>query len=204
MFDINSIAISNAGLGDSPYFKLPDGYEFTDPDHSRSGNHKGLTADYDKEYFLNDCIYIPQESKTFQGHTSLDRDAKDKAFGPPELQKGFDDLIVKMGGVKINNGKGYKSGEKYRVKELDPHAHTNGYLSSSSYFENIYTYVIRKPYYSVCVQQRQSRKGEKAIIASTLDGNRLTSHGFGSKNPISDNNTEEGKTQNRRVELIKK
>lgn len=43
-----------------------------------------------------------------------------------------------------------------------------------------------------------------AIIASGIDAKRLDSTGFGSKNPIADNSTDDGKTQNRRVELVKK
>lgn len=45
---------------------------------------------------------------------------------------------------------------------------------------------------------------KKAIITSGIESARLSSDGFGSKNPISDNNSEEGRAQNRRVELIKK
>ena len=36
-----------------------------------------------------------------------------------------------------------------------------------------------------------------------IDANRLVSEGFGQSNPIADNNSEEGKAQNRRVELVK-
>ncbi|MDR1877000.1 MAG: OmpA family protein [Flavobacteriaceae bacterium] len=43
-----------------------------------------------------------------------------------------------------------------------------------------------------------------AIVASGIDKSRLSSDGFGAKNPIADNSTEEGKAQNRRVELIKR
>lgn len=44
---------------------------------------------------------------------------------------------------------------------------------------------------------------KNTIIASGIKENRLNSEGFGSKNPIADNSTEDGKAQNRRVELIK-
>lgn len=43
----------------------------------------------------------------------------------------------------------------------------------------------------------------QAIIASGIDKTRLKSEGFGSTNPIANNTTEEGKAQNRRVELVK-
>ena len=41
------------------------------------------------------------------------------------------------------------------------------------------------------------------IIKSGIDASRLTSKGFGHDNPIAANDTEDGKAQNRRVELIK-
>ena len=42
------------------------------------------------------------------------------------------------------------------------------------------------------------------LIKSGIEAKRLTSEGFGQNNPIADNNSEEGKAQNRRVELVKK
>ncbi len=43
-----------------------------------------------------------------------------------------------------------------------------------------------------------------AIVNGGIDKSRLSSAGFGEEKPIADNNTEEGKEKNRRVELIKK
>jgi outer membrane protein OmpA-like peptidoglycan-associated protein len=43
-----------------------------------------------------------------------------------------------------------------------------------------------------------------AIIAQGIDVKRLSSVGYGQDKPIADNNTEEGKAKNRRVELVKK
>jgi outer membrane protein OmpA-like peptidoglycan-associated protein len=45
-------------------------------------------------------------------------------------------------------------------------------------------------------------KGE--IAKAGIAEDRLSAKGFGQQSPIADNNTEEGKAQNRRVELIKK
>lgn len=43
-----------------------------------------------------------------------------------------------------------------------------------------------------------------AIATSGIDKSRLSAEGFGSKTPIADNGSEEGRAQNRRVELVKK
>ena len=43
-----------------------------------------------------------------------------------------------------------------------------------------------------------------ALTNQGIDKTRLSSEGFGAKNPIASNDTEDGKSQNRRVELIKK
>ncbi|KKO89134.1 flagellar motor protein MotB [Sphingobacterium sp. Ag1] len=48
----------------------------------------------------------------------------------------------------------------------------------------------------------QSVKDE--IVKAGIAVDRLSAKGFGQQNPIADNTTEEGKAQNRRVELIKK
>ncbi len=44
---------------------------------------------------------------------------------------------------------------------------------------------------------------KKEIIKAGIGADRLTSKGFGQDNPVATNDTEEGKAQNRRVELVK-
>lgn len=51
-------------------------------------------------------------------------------------------------------------------------------------------------------QRAETVKNE--LVKAGIATNRLSSEGFGQSNPIADNNSEEGKAQNRRVELIKK
>ena len=43
-----------------------------------------------------------------------------------------------------------------------------------------------------------------SLIEKGISKSRLTSNGFGSKSPIADNSSKDGKAQNRRVELVKK
>ncbi|WP_156309092.1 OmpA family protein [Sphingobacterium endophyticum] len=44
---------------------------------------------------------------------------------------------------------------------------------------------------------------KKEILNAGIGADRLTSAGFGQDNPVAANVTEEGKAQNRRVELLK-
>jgi outer membrane protein OmpA-like peptidoglycan-associated protein len=54
---------------------------------------------------------------------------------------------------------------------------------------------------NLSIQRAKTVKTE--LEKSGIDPNRLVSEGFGQNNPIAENNSEEGKAQNRRVELVK-
>ncbi len=54
------------------------------------------------------------------------------------------------------------------------------------------------------LSEQRAKAVVDAIVNDGIDKIRLSSTGFGEEKPIADNNTEEGKAKNRRVELIKK
>ena len=53
------------------------------------------------------------------------------------------------------------------------------------------------------LSKQRAKTIKTELEKSGIDANRLQSEGFGQNSPIADNNTEEGKAQNRRVELVK-
>jgi OmpA-OmpF porin, OOP family len=53
------------------------------------------------------------------------------------------------------------------------------------------------------LSQGRAEEVVKALVNSGIDAKRLGAKGFGSENPVADNRNEEGRTKNRRVELVK-
>jgi len=54
------------------------------------------------------------------------------------------------------------------------------------------------------LSEERARAVESAIVSQGIAVGRLSSTGFGQDKPIGENNTEEGRAKNRRVELVKK
>jgi len=54
------------------------------------------------------------------------------------------------------------------------------------------------------LSKQRAKTVKTELEKSGIDSKRLVSEGFGQSNPIAENNSEEGKAQNRRVELVKK
>lgn len=54
------------------------------------------------------------------------------------------------------------------------------------------------------LSEQRAKTVKEELVKIGIDASRLSFEGFGQNSPIADNNSEEGKAQNRRVELIKK
>jgi len=63
---------------------------------------------------------------------------------------------------------------------------------------------VGKPESNKTLSEARAKSVVSAIIAQGIPADRLTPAGFGQDKPVADNNTEEGRAKNRRVELIKK
>ncbi|MFL9833857.1 hypothetical protein [Chryseobacterium terrae] len=148
-YNISKIPITDKFYGTFPYFKLPEGYTFTDPN---SYNGDGQTKDFDKEYFYDRGFYTSMEGKTFKAEIRISEEFKDKKFSPLEIQKSFDELIKNLGGVKINTGEPLRDREEERIKREDPEAYSLGYMHSCNNWKNVNTYIIRTAEKAVFVQ----------------------------------------------------
>ena len=54
------------------------------------------------------------------------------------------------------------------------------------------------------LSEQRARSVKAYLVAAGVNANRLTTQGFGASNPVSSNDTELGRSQNRRVEVVKK
>lgn len=58
--------------------------------------------------------------------------------------------------------------------------------------------------HNLALSKERAEMVKNQLIENGIEAKRLESAGFGSSNPISDNDSEDGKAKNRRVELVKK
>lgn len=58
--------------------------------------------------------------------------------------------------------------------------------------------------YNLKLSQARAESVREELVRTGIAADRLSAKGYGQENPIADNTTEEGKTLNRRVELVKK
>ncbi len=285
-FDINSVPVTDKNVGAFPFFTAPTKYAY----------RNATTKDFDREYFTVKGKLLPMEGKTYKAEI-VDKDNKgSSAFSALEVEKSYEQAILALGGVKVNDEKAPRA-ERERVGDDEIYKKGYGYVVGMS-DEVINTYVIRtkdaeiwismqcnSAYGQICIlqkgkltatvdiikadelkkeidangkavlhinfatdksditpegqqavdeivklmqndaalklsvngytdntgdkakNQQLSSDRAKAVAAAIQKGgiaaNRLQSKGFGADKPIADNTTEEGKAQNRRVELVK-
>lgn len=152
IFDVNTIPVAQDLKGSFPYFKLPEGYTYTDPNKYHGA---GVTKNIDMEYFYNHGTYFAEEGQTYKAVIRIESDNskfKDKEFSALEITRSFDEFIAGLGGKKINNGEPIKSGEKDRLKNEAPNAFSDGYMHSCNNGDHVHTYVIRTKEKAVFVQ----------------------------------------------------
>lgn len=286
-FDINSVPVSTAEVGDFPFFSFPKGLEF---------QNKPVQRSYDMLFFPLNGVMTPVEGKVWKTYVVNEKSNKEE-WSLPYFLKSYDDVITKVGGVKIFDGK-VSQQELDRIKEDAKYFGEEG--SIDYWNEPVKVYVIRRPNgddiyiqlygntstgaiqilqkapfeqtisiiksdeikkaldatgkavlhinfdtdkaslkpdgktavdeitkvlkndgnlklaingytdnsgndsHNIQLSKDRATAVLNAITTSGIDQSRLSAEGFGSKTPIADNSSEEGKAQNRRVELVKK
>lgn len=131
-FDISSIPVSDAELGDFPFFSLPTGLK---------EQNKPVKRSFDKLYFPINGVMTPIEGKVYKINVETEK-TNEEDWSLPYFEKSYDDAITAVGGVKIFDGEITNDEyEKYHDK-----ATYLGEDGSIGYVgQNIKVYVIRQP-----------------------------------------------------------
>ena len=131
-FDINSIPVSTAEVGELPFFSLPKGLEF---------QNKPVQRSYDMLFFPIKDVMIPIEGKVWKTYV-VNEKSNTEEWSLPYFLKSYDDAITKVGGVKIFDGKV----SQQELDRITPEAKYFGEEGSIDYWnEPVKVYVIRRP-----------------------------------------------------------
>ncbi|ATN05842.1 flagellar motor protein MotB [Chryseobacterium indologenes] len=131
-FDINSIPVSTAEVGELPFFSLPKGLEF---------QNKPVQRSYDMLFFPLKEVMTPIEGKVWKTYV-VNEKSNTEEWSLPYFLKSYDDAITKVGGVKIFDGKV----SQQELDRIQPEAKYFGEEGSIDYWnEPVKVYVIRRP-----------------------------------------------------------
>lgn len=127
-FDINSIPVSTADIGDFPFFTLPKGLK---------NQNKPLQRNFDVCYFPVDGVMTPFEGKLYKINVSGDNS---EPFSKRYFEKSLEDYLTSIGAVKVFDGEITRE-EYERYHKEDPNKGDDGDIGYSD--QNIKFYVIR-------------------------------------------------------------
>lgn len=130
-FDINSVPVSTAEVGDFPFFSFPKGLEF---------QNKPVQRSYDMLFVPLNGVMTPIEGKVWKTYVVNEKSNKEE-WSLPYFLKSYDDAITKVGGVKIFDGK-VSQQELDRIKTEAKYFGEEG--SIDYWNEPVKVYVIRR------------------------------------------------------------
>ncbi|OOQ61603.1 hypothetical protein [Mucilaginibacter pedocola] len=136
-FNIDAIAVSDKDLGTFPFLAPPPTYSYN---YHQEADPKDIKA-VDKEYMAVNGKLIAQEGKTFKINIERPREG-DKKFDAAEVQKYYEDKILSLGGVQVNNVEITKA-EYERVGEKELITNNYGSTLDPNLLDRIKTYVIK-------------------------------------------------------------
>jgi OmpA-OmpF porin, OOP family len=146
IFDMNTIPESSANLGSFPYLKAPETYTYNYKTEIDPAN----ISDFDKEYFAVNGKLMPVEGKSFKVRIEKDR-SDGKRFNSLIVEKSFEEAILALGGVKVNNVP-VPNKEIERVGDKELIQKHYGYSIDYNMLDEIKTYVIKTKEKQIWIQ----------------------------------------------------
>jgi len=136
-------------------------------------------------YFVIDDIVV----KEFKDYSSLDKDAR--------LEVGtiipLNNIFFKTGTTELKDSKSYDS-----LKELSDYLNYNQSIRIQI---NGHTDAVGSNRSNMALSKKRAKFIAQSVIQNGIDKSRIEWKGFGEQIPIADNESEEGKSKNRRVEF---
>lgn len=136
-FNSDSIKESTAKLGEFPYLKTPETYTY---DHEKEVSNANI-KDIDKEYFAVNGKLIPMEGKTFKARIEKDR-SDGKRFNKLVVEKSYEESILALGGVRVNNAI-IPNSEIKRIGDKELIDNQFGHSLDYNMLDDIKTYIIK-------------------------------------------------------------
>ncbi|MBB1140486.1 OmpA family protein [Myroides sp. WP-1] len=127
-FDIESIAVSDADIGDFPYFTLPSGLRHL---------NKPLQRNFDVCFFPVDGVMTPFEGKLYK--VNIDSEQGEQ-FSQRYFEKSMEDYLESIGAVKVFDGEITRE-EYERYNKQDPNKGDEGDIGYAG--QLIRFYVVR-------------------------------------------------------------
>lgn len=146
-FDLNTVPVSDKPLGAFPYFNLPDGYQ---------NFSKNAIVNFDVAYFWVKDHFERPEGKIFYDRITA---KEGKSYSDLELIRNLDDVITKVGGLKVSEGK-VPSDSSSVIPQNNGLKYMNGYGFISNAVTT--TYLIRRADKNIWIQTTPTDDGVSA------------------------------------------
>ena len=149
-FNIADIPVSNADIGDFPFFTAPEGAMYIN-------NPKPMEFDFIVFVTPDDMFEV--EGKTFRSYIQRDRKSDTEISGR-YLFRSYEDAILAAGGVKVFEGR--LRGERLQqYRDLCTYAGSNGSIGISNH--EIVSYVIRRNDGNIYISMEKKSSPSSAI-----------------------------------------
>lgn len=149
-FDIADIPISNADIGDFPFFTAPEGAMYIN-------NPKPMEFDFIVFVTPDDMFEV--EGKTFRSYIQRDRKSDTEISGR-YLFRSYEDAILSAGGVKVFEGR-LRDERLQQYRDLCTYAGSNGSIGISNH--EIVSYVIRRNDGNIYISMEKKSSPSSAI-----------------------------------------
>ncbi|MEZ0471264.1 OmpA family protein [Luteimonas salinilitoris] len=155
-FDLDSIPISTAPLGEFPYFSVPEGY--------REDSRNARRLDFAQVAFWTGDRFETVEGKVYATGIRVKSDS-DKQFSALEVVRNLEHVVTSAGGVQVADGQVPREARKDKaIEALMREYHTEAKCWAH---DPMQTFVLRRTDRTIWVRTCKSQRFAGLIVAET-------------------------------------